>query len=208
MLRTLDSLAESMTWLDLKKTLSISSSWVVTRLIPNLTCWYSLLHRELTPGTMTSLHDWNSSSTAWKAEPGGHLWQGLTSPSQFPDVKVYSVSINPPLPAAREDTYLLCVTASSSKMLNSQLSSLSSNWAMEGGTSLMVTGIARWLWLWGTSEQRDGVRRVGNWGLLGAAERLSSWVLLEGKSWTSRGRKIFTSGFSYTSELQDPPIEK
>lgn len=37
MLGTLDSLAESMTWLDLKKTLSISSSWVVTRLITNLT---------------------------------------------------------------------------------------------------------------------------------------------------------------------------
>ena len=37
MLRTLGSLAERMTWLDLKKTLSISSSWVVTGLIPDLT---------------------------------------------------------------------------------------------------------------------------------------------------------------------------
>jgi hypothetical protein len=90
------------------------------------------------------------------------------SPSKFPNRKAWSMAVNLPQPEARDLTYLLCVTASNSKMLKSQLSSLSSNWAMEGGTSLMVIGIGRWLWLWCTSEQTDG---VGGWLVV------ESWVL-------------------------------
>lgn len=43
--------------------------------------------------------------------------------------------------------YLLFVTASNSKILKSQLSSLSRSCAIQGGTSLMVFGTDRWLWL-------------------------------------------------------------
>lgn len=43
--------------------------------------------------------------------------------------------------------YLLFVTASNSKILKSQLSSLSRSCAIQGGTSLIVFGTERWLWL-------------------------------------------------------------
>lgn len=151
-----------MIWADLKRTLSISSSWVVTRLIPHTNYYYILSIKELTYWPVSAhltLFQHGKQGRTCKVSCGKDSC--LPSPSKFPDMKVLSLAIIPPLPAAREATYLLCVTASSSKMLNSQLSSLSSNWAMQGGTSLMVIGIARWLWLWCTSGQTDGVGEAG-----------------------------------------------
>lgn len=51
--------------------------------------------------------------------------------------------------------YLLFVTASNSKILKSQLSSLSRSCTIQGGTSLMVFGTERRLWLRFTSVKME-----------------------------------------------------
>lgn len=59
--------------------------------------------------------------------------------------------------------YLLFVTASNSKILKSQLSSLSRSCAIQGGTSVMVFGTERWLWLRFISVEME----FGNYNISG-----------------------------------------